>query len=539
MAEPSFTVSGGAGGVGAQLDDMRTESAQLSAMAQQLVDQSLTAAGIALDADLLASAVLSPLTAVAAEQQIVLATGQMLLFATEAGVTAVFLAGAVDAYEAVDRSLALLADAAVNSATFVVGVMAVPLVGALALAVAADVALVYVAGYAGEAVEALGDGVEKTLATPWKLAVPGLLINSLVANTIDSYDSDDAQENVNGTLADQLAMLNELAGENAWAVDLIAQGAPGLLAGLTVPLMLRIGPAATNALLASLTGGPWPPTSYEEALEAIIAGGNKAGILNDGPLLTRDDLFVPPPVTGGEVVAPTSLSALFEGSAQIDDQDFIGDDKNSFARIRITEVPGTPPDPASFIVQIPSTQEWNPVAGSTPNDVTGDTHAMLAQQTALSSAVDAAMQEAGITKENPVMLQGFSLGGITAGQMAADPSLNYTITHVVTGGAPIANFDIPSTVQVLSFEFDEDPVAKLDGNNNPDSANWSTVQAEAPIIKDETARPGIAGAHNAERYAATAAEVDASTDPSVTAWSDSADKFFGGATTTTDYGAQR
>jgi hypothetical protein len=523
VAEPSYTVSGGAGGVGARLDDMRTESAQLFAMAQQLIDQSVTAAGIAFDGDLMASAVLSPLTAVAAEQQITLATGQMLLFATEAGVTAVFLAGAVDAYEAVDRSLALLADVATNTGTFVVGVMAVPLAVGLAVLAAADVAAVFVAGYGGEAIEALGSGMQETLEQPWRLAVPGLFVGSVVANAIDAFDADDAQAEVDADLAAQLAALNELAGENAWVVDLIAQGAPGLLAGLTLPLMLRLGPVATNALLSRLTGVPWPPTSYEAALEAIIGGGNRYGYLNDGPLLTEDDLIEAPKIVGETIPTPTTLENLLLGSAQIDTHDTFEGAEDSFARIRITEVAGTPP---SYIVQIPSTQSWDPAAGSTPNDVTSDTAAMLAQQTALSSAVDAAMQRAGITSTDPVMLQGFSLGGITAGQMAADPSLNYNITHVVTSGSPVANFDIPSNVQVLSMEFDQDPVAQLDGHQNPDSAHWSTVQASAPQLPTETAAPGIAAAHNATRYAALAAEVEGSTDASISAWTESASDFF-------------
>ena len=528
MAEPGFTVSGGAGGIGAHLDDMRTESTQLAAMAEQLVDQALSAAGIAVDGDLLASAILSPITAAAAEQQIVFATGQMLLFATDAGVTAVFLAGAVDAYEAVDRSLALLADAAVNTGTFVLGVMAVPLAVGLALAAAADVALVYVAGYGGEAIESLGEGIENVLAHPGSLANPALALGLVLAGAAANYDGAEAQATVDGTLADQLAQLNELAGENAWAVDLIAQGAPGLLSGLTLPLTMLLGPAASNALLAKLTGVPWPPTSYEQAVQAIIGAGNQGGFFDDGPLLTRDDLINPPEIVGPDVATPTSLEGLFTGSAQIDQYDTSATgDEDALARIRITEVPGNPP---SFIVQVPSTQVWDPAAGSTPNDVTADTHAMLAQQTALSSAVDAAMQEAGITQYNPVMIQGFSLGGIVAGQMAADPSLDYTFTHVVTGGSPVANFDIPGDVQVLSLEFDEDPVAKLDGHNNPDAANWTTVQAAAPSLPGDNGVPvGIAGeqgAHNAERYAITAGEVAASSDPSIAAFTDSAAGYF-------------
>jgi hypothetical protein len=476
----SISVSGGAGGIGAQLDDMRTESGHLALIAGNLVDQATSGASIAMDPDLLASAILSPVTAASAEAKIGFATGQMLLYATEAGVTAVFLAGAVAAYEGVDRSLALLADAAANTTTFALGVMAVPLALAGGVVVLADVAAVYVGGYGAEAVDALGQGVQRTLENPWVLAVPSLAVGAVAANTAAAYDPEDAQALVDGTLAAQLDQLNELAGQNAWVVDLIAQGAPGLLTGLTLPLTAILGPLATSTVLTGITGVPWPPLSYEQAIQAIIGGGNRLGYLHDGPPIDRENLFEPPAIVGEPVVAPTSLASLFEGSTQIDAHDAIGDDTDSFARIRITEVPGDPP---SFIVQIPSTQAWDPAAGSTPNDVTGDTHAMLGRQTALASAVDAAMREAGITADNPVMLEGFSLGGITAGQMAADPNLDYNITHVLTGGAPVANFAIPSSVQVLSIEFDEDPVARLDGNGNPDEAHWTTVRAPAiPIV---------------------------------------------------------
>ncbi|QYF72687.1 hypothetical protein [Cryobacterium sp. PAMC25264] len=527
MAESGLTVSGGAGGIGASLDDMRTESAQLSAMAQQLVDQALAAADIAVDGDLLASALLSPITAATAEEKIVFATGQMLIFATDAGVTAVFLAGAVDAYEAVDASLKILANAAVNATTLVAGVMVIPLALGAGVLVLADVAAVYAGGYVLEGLDALREGVDKTLANPASLLNPGAALVALAANTAGAYDVDDAQETVDEAFADQLEQLNALAGDNAWAVDLIAQGAPGLLAGLTLPLgLLSLG--GSNWLLGKLTGMPWPPASYEQALQAIIGAGNRGGYFNDGPLLTGDDLFTPPEIVGADVVTPTSLETLFDGSAQIDQYDTSATgDENALARIRITEVPGNPP---SFIVQIPSTQSWDAQAGSTPNDLTGDTHAMLAQQTALSSAVDAAMREAGIMPDDPVMLQGFSLGGITAGQMAADPTLNYNITNVVTGGAPIANFDIPSDVQVLSLEFDEDPVPKLDSNGNPESANWTTVEASAPSLSTDKGAPvgigGETGAHNPNRYAITAGEVDASSDPSITAWGDSAAGYF-------------
>ena len=116
---------------------------------------------------------------------------------------------------------------------------------------------------------------------------------------------------------------------------------------------------------------------------------------------------------------------------------------------------------------------------------------MLAQQTALASAVKAAMEKPNICSIDPVMFEGFSLAGITAGQMAAEQSFRYTITHVVTAGSPIANFDIPPSGQIISLEFNQDPVARLDGYLNLGSANWTTRHADARYSAgDKSASPG-------------------------------------------------
>ncbi|WP_168223408.1 hypothetical protein [Plantibacter sp. M259] len=198
--------------------------------------------------------------------------------------------------------------------------------------------------------------------------------------------------------------------------------------------------------------------------------------------------------------------------------------------------------PPSWIVQIPSTQVWDPHGGAISNDLTSDIAAMQGEQTALGQAVKDAMAAAGISPTDPVMLEGFSLGGITAGSLASDPDFGYNVTHLVTAGSPIARFDIPDDVQVLSMEFNEDPVARLDGQGNPDSANWTTVQGDAPRlggVNPEQQDPGIASAHNAQRYEMMADETSSSGDPSVDAYLDSASGFFSGDQQVTDYSPTR
>ena len=536
-----ITVSGGAGGIGASLDDMRSQAKVLEAMTGALLDRARSTAQFAVDPDLLSSAVLSPVTAAAAEEKIVVATGKLVLFATEAGVSAVFLEGAVVAYESVDRALADLLTLGTNAVTFVVGSLVIPAAVVGGVLVIGDLAASYVAGYGGELADSIRDAAERVHKNPLLLLAP-VGFAGVVAG---SFSVRDANAGANAILGAQLAVLKSLAadhaqqlnvllGQNAGIVDFIARGLPGLLTGLVAPLYVVLGPN-TSTIMTALTGVPWPPLTYEQAVQALVGAGNKGGVLEDGLPIGESDLFAPP-IVGNPLPPPRSVADLMLGSSEIDIYDNIGTLKHQFARIRVITVAGDPP---RYIVQIPSTQSWDPTAGATPNDLTSDTAAMMGRQTALASAVEAAMQKAGIKQTDPVMLEGFSLGGITAGAMAADPALHYNITHVVTAGAPISHFAIPSTVKVLSLEFNEDPVARLDGSANPDRSNWTTVNENAPTLSGEASAPGILGAHNSDRYAEFAKSAFASGNVSVDSWQASADGFFSGSNTQVDYGAQR
>jgi len=521
---------------------MRSQAKALEAMTGALLDRARSTAQFAVDPDLLSSAVLSPVTAAAAEEKIVVATGKLVLFATEAGVSAVFLEGAVVAYESVDRALADLLTLGTNAVTFVVGSLVIPAAVVGGVLAVGDVAASYVAGYGDELADSIRDAAERVHKNPLLLLAP-VGFAGVVAG---SFSVRDANAGANAILGAQLAVLKSLAadhaqqlnvllGQNAGIVDFIARGLPGLLTGLVAPLYVVLGPN-TSTIMTALTGVPWPPLTYEQAVQALVGAGNKGGLLEDGQPIGESDLFTPPPVTRKPVLPPRSVADLMLGSREIDNNDSIGALENQYARIRVITVAGDPP---RYIVQIPSTQSWDPTAGATPNDLTSDTAAMMGRQTALVSAVEAAMQKAGIKQTDPVMLEGFSLGGITAGAMAADPALHYNITHVVTAGAPISHFAIPNTVKVLSLEFNEDPVARLDGSANPDRSNWTTVNENAPTLSGEASAPGILNAHDAGRYAEFAKSAFASGNVSVDSWQASADGFFSGSNTHIDYGAQR
>ncbi|WP_158253935.1 hypothetical protein [Cryobacterium sp. N22] len=236
-------------------------------------------------------------------------------------------------------------------------------------------------------------------------------------------------------------------------------------------------------------------------------------------------------------IIPGDVSSLLASAKQID-----ATGGQDFAEIRIFESVTMVEDAQhelveqhAYTVQIPSTLVWNPYAGAVPNDLTADLLAVHGDQTALMNAVFDAMEEYGIpTGPNapPVMTTGFSLGGITAAAMAADPR-GYNIEQVVTAGSSISGMAIPDDVRVTALEADEDLVPVAAGGRNPES--WTTVGGPGSLLAGESDSTIIypGNVHDANRYAVMAAEhAEINTDPQIA-------RFFSGEVTATDYYATR
>lgn len=117
------------------------------------------------------------------------------------------------------------------------------------------------------------------------------------------------------------------------------------------------------------------------------------------------------------------------------------------------------------------------------------------------------------------MLVGHSQGGMTAAALAADADFRsmINVSHVVTAGAPVARNDIPASVQVLALENRYDLVPQLDGRDNPDRANVTTVVFDA--------QRGESGLNHELKGYASLAEALPVDDPSVAAFLSSAGGF--------------
>jgi hypothetical protein len=492
----------------AEIDRMVTGLTTLNAYALPLVPK---VGALSADGDLLASAILSPGTAVAAEGAVLSASAQLGVTMVTTEALVVITASIVKVYEAAETAIAAAAAAievGVATAVTIADRMAMDVV----LVVRTAVYVTAAAGaFAGEAVRS------------------GLVVDVVGSTANALYDALTTAVQSDGSLADRLHAFTSAAGENLMAA----------LPGLS-PKMV--------AVEQNMLGDLRQTGTYEDLLSTLIADGDRFGLFDDGTpsfvdqaidpetLADRRDTALTASIaqTGQSLktdadgnIIPTDVGSLFASSSQIDN---MGQD--DFANIRIFKTVGED-GVTRYTVQIPSTQSWNPAAGAAPNDLTSDVMAMrYGNNTALSKGVLDAMQRAGITDE-PVMLTGFSLGGITAGAVAADPH-GYNVQQVVTAGSPIGAMDIPSSTHVSAFESTKDPIAALDGVHNPSS--WTTVGGAAPTKIGEGSVPTIADAHDANRYAVMAGQNPAVNEDGSIA------QFLGGPgnqTTVTDYQIRR
>ncbi|MCW2495689.1 hypothetical protein [Jatrophihabitans sp.] len=178
------------------------------------------------------------------------------------------------------------------------------------------------------------------------------------------------------------------------------------------------------------------------------------------------------------------------------------------------------------IVDIPGTKSWNPAHTSDVTSIATNLRVLNGADSSYEEGVLTAMQDAGVTSTDDVMLVGHSEGGMVAVTTARDAlrTGRFHVTHVVTAGAPIGQTvgDLPASVQVLALEGRGDLVPHLDGADNPASAHVITVRGGADH--------GSIGENHSltDTYLGLAGDVDASSDPSLLAFERSAAGFLDG-----------
>lgn len=175
------------------------------------------------------------------------------------------------------------------------------------------------------------------------------------------------------------------------------------------------------------------------------------------------------------------------------------DSENENSVVQITTFSGSNGEPI-YRITMPSTQQWTP-GGTSGNDVTSDLVGKMDpfQRTQLEKMVMDAMREQGIPPGSHVMLAGWSLGGITAGNLAADPefSQTYQIDAVVAAGSSLDDIPIPAHTKVLDVEHTTDPVPHTENPFLPDHRDdGNRYKITEPTPPGQSAPFG----HDVQRY---------------------------------------
>ena len=185
----------------------------------------------------------------------------------------------------------------------------------------------------------------------------------------------------------------------------------------------------------------------------------------------------------------------------------------------------------TYIVSIPGTQEWLSLMSENVFDVTGAVTLAAGHVSDSALAVAAAMREAEIPPDAPVMLVGHSQGGMAAMALANDPAFRerFHVVSVATAGAPVGRHQTPSGVAVMHLEHSEDAVPGLDGARNPDGPTRVTISrdlAHSDNPADVAAARGEVAYHRTDTYVRTAALVDSSDHASIEQWRRESTVFF-------------
>lgn len=329
---------------------------------------------------------------------------------------------------------------------------------------------------------------------------------------------------VAGALARQVPDLSGLPGVAGWLGGAVTSGDGLLPDGLGLPYgddaELAVLWAASFAL--GSMPGPWQPNGRPvEELAARLTVTNAVWARALG--LPKRRLVVAPLVGGSggaggrrrpaEERAPEGIGDVVAQVAALGDEP-----QPTIAVQRLDHADGT----RSWVVSVPGTRSMDLLSGPDPMDNTTSLALMAGLPDDMTEAVEVAMLRAGVGPDEPVLLAGHSQGGMVVTRLSASLQGTFDIEAVVTAGSPVSSMPVPDGVAALHLEHAQDAVPTLEGRPNPDAANRTTVVRDLRLSPATVAGStmGLAPddllpAHEAWRYAETAALVDGIDDPSV------------------------
>ena len=171
-------------------------------------------------------------------------------------------------------------------------------------------------------------------------------------------------------------------------------------------------------------------------------------------------------------------------------------------------------EPALVVSEEPFDMKSN-IAGLSDDSALEHVPVLGGQSGGGERAVRQAMDAAGVTPGDPVMVAGHSGGGIIAASLAGDPELN--VVGSLSLGGPTATAALREGVPLLSVEHEEDLV--------PATGGWGHPSAERLVVSRSVLDAGTTydtalPAHELARYRETAATIDESGEARLVAFRD-------------------
>ena len=162
-----------------------------------------------------------------------------------------------------------------------------------------------------------------------------------------------------------------------------------------------------------------------------------------------------------------------------------------------------PGEPDRFEVYIGGTVDFGVPPEGEPFDMTSNLQGIGGLPAGSVDAVRQAMADAGITAGSPVVLNGYSQGGLVGSLLAA--SGDYNVRQLVTFGSPSGLVEVPPDIPVLTVRHADDIVPATGGYDiNPHALVIEREVFAGMAIPKDFAVP----AHQLPEYRATAGLID-------------------------------
>lgn len=258
---------------------------------------------------------------------------------------------------------------------------------------------------------------------------------------------------------------------------------------ITSPGFARLVSLIATSIDAGALGIGGVPPVIAAALDLGPDRGVVAGALTVAALGSLIGMFRETPVTV-EAVRSTPVFAAPEGARQRMNEIPEGDQ----IRIEKYEADGMPP---RYVVYVGPTETFSPYAREEPFDLTSNVIGVAGLSPASFRAVEAAMEQAGVTADDQVVVAGFSQGGLIATMIAG--SGDWNVYGLETYGAPAGNIPLPEGLRGFAARNTDDFIPALAGPQ----LDHSVMQIEREAYRAGTEMPTALPAPGHQRFAYT------------------------------------